>query len=619
MSYYRKNRRTYPRENKYDKSYNSVEKIQEQLSFKPNDKFLLNNENFIPPKIENFNKNALPYYPLPSNEGYESFLKVMKKEQYLKTQYSLPFMFSLRDKYKERPINMKEIKIPQKNEIRSRAKIVTEEAYRVTRNYLDENSDKRNFSIAYITKNELSDDEIKIKTKMLREMLNKICYDNYDIYLNQILKFEYDEKLLDIFKNLIFTKILTEKKYFLLYVNICIQMCKLYNKKTYSNEPKMNLKSLLLISIQKEFLSFNETNIQNPFILSQEEKNKFIINIKQQNIKLISELYLCSFIPKKIIYDCINELINNTNFLQINLLCLLISNIYKKLLNDGKELLEIAFSSLEKTYNNNQIKLNIKIKFLINDILDLKNKIYTNDYLKKEENELSYSNTNYSSLSEFPLALRKNSEVRSRRKSSINPKDVEYIHRSRFNSKADELKSQKDENNNLMDELVNYLDADIEFYQCFRLTEEEFDIIKNGSNKFIKIFNNYNNLNINNNIINYDNVKNIFDEMMEEVQCEKFIAIGHLLEIMFSLNNDNAVNIMNCIIYFFNNQFIDEEDIKHGIVLGLVNFKNNIIDYPNTKEYFQKFINLIKDNNVLDEKILKVYQRCCDNMEKFNE
>ena len=619
MSYYRKNRRTYPRENKYDKSYNSVEKIQEQLSFKPNDKFLLNNENFIPPKIENFNKNALPYYPLPSNEGYESFLKVMKKEQYLKTQYSLPFMFSLRDKYKERPINMKEIKIPQKNEIRSRAKIVTEEAYRVTRNYLDENSDKRNFSIAYITKNELSDDEIKIKTKMLREMLNKICYDNYDIYLNQILKFEYDEKLLDIFKNLIFTKILTEKKYFLLYVNICIQMCKLYNKKTYSNEPKMNLKSLLLISIQKEFLSFNETNIQNPFILSQEEKNKFIINIKQQNIKLISELYLCSFIPKKIIYDCINELINNTNFLQINLLCLLISNIYKKLLNDGKELLEIAFSSLEKTYNNNQIKLNIKIKFLINDILDLKNKIYTNDYLKKEENELSYSNTNYSSLSEFPLALRKNSEVRSRRKSSINPKDVEYIHRSRFNSKADELKSQKDENNNLTDELVNYLDADIEFYQCFRLTEEEFDIIKNGSNKFIKIFNNYNNLNINNNIINYDNVKNIFDEMMEEVQCEKFIAIGHLLEIMFSLNNDNAVNIMNCIIYFFNNQFIDEEDIKHGIVLGLVNFKNNIIDYPNTKEYFQKFINLIKDNNVLDEKILKVYQRCCDNMEKFNE
>ena len=58
----------------------------------------------------------MPYYPLPSNEGYEIFLKVMKKEQYSKTQYSLPFMLSLRDKFTDKPTNMREIKIPQKNE-----------------------------------------------------------------------------------------------------------------------------------------------------------------------------------------------------------------------------------------------------------------------------------------------------------------------------------------------------------------------------------------------------------------------------------------------------------------------------------------------------------------------
>ena len=76
---------------------------------------------------------------------------------------------------------------------------------------------------------------------------------------------------------------------------------------------------------------------------------------------------------------------------------------------------------------------------------------------------------------------------------------------------------------------------------------------------------------------------------------------------------------MSTIIFLFNNKLIDDEDIKHGIVLGLVNFKNNIIDYPNTKEYFQKFINLIKENNIIDEKILKVYQRTCDNLEKCYE
>ena len=118
----------------------------------------------------------------------------MKKEQYSKTQYSLPFMLSLRDKYTDKPNNMREIKIPQKNEIRSRAKIVTEEAYRVTRNYLDENTDKRNFSIAYISKNELSAEEIDSKTKTIREILiknvnkinicNSIKYSNLNMMKN---------------------------------------------------------------------------------------------------------------------------------------------------------------------------------------------------------------------------------------------------------------------------------------------------------------------------------------------------------------------------------------------------------------------------------------------------
>ena len=104
--------------------------------------------------------------------------------------------------------------------------------------------------------------------------------------------------------------------------------------------------------------------------------------------------------------------------------------------------------------------------------------------------------------------------------------------------------------------------------------------------------------------------------MMEELQCENFIAMGHLIEIMFSQNETNAKKIINIILYLFKNNIISDEDIKHGIVLGLVKFKKNIIDYPNTKKYFQNFIDNIKINKVLDEKILMVYQRCCDSIEK---
>jgi hypothetical protein len=510
---------------------------------------------------------------------------------------------------------MKEIKIPQKNEIRSRAKVVTEEAYRVTRNYLDEYSDKRNFSIAYVRKNELSDNELKNKIMILREMLNKICYDNYDDLLNEILKFDYDEKLLESFKNLIITKILTEKEFFILYVNICAQMCKLYNKKTYSNDQKMNFKNLLLVSIQKEFLNPNETSISYPFSYNQDNvsKKKFIKNIKYANIRLISEFYLIGLIPKKIIKDCIDELIQNKNDFSISLLCQLIITTAKKLYTDAKDLLDNAHSFLEQiniNEDNINIDISLKTKFEILEVLELKEKIMNNDCLNGSYSNLSASPMNYNSLINPLNAFRKNSEARTRRKSSINPKDVEYIKRSRFNSKADELKIHKD-NPNLVDEVVQYLNMDIEFYQCFQLNEEECYIVKEYCDKFLQYDIDDNNINNKNNLLE----KN-FEEMMEELQCEKFIAMGHLIEIMFSQNEMNAKKIINIILYLFKKALINDDDIKHGIVLGLVKFKKNIIDYPNTKKYFQNFIDNIKTNKVLDEKILIVYQRCCDSMGK---
>jgi hypothetical protein len=93
--------------------------------------------------------------------------------------------------------------------------------------------------------------------------------------------------------------------------------------------------------------------------------------------------------------------------------------------------------------------------------------------LDKEDREdklgYDFSNSNISKN-------RKTSEFNSR-KSSINPSNVEYIKRSRFNSRADELTHSKEENNNLMEELIGNLGSDIEFYQCFKLTEEEFVMI----------------------------------------------------------------------------------------------------------------------------------------------
>jgi hypothetical protein len=52
--------------------------------------------------------------------------------------------------------------------------------------------------------------------------------------------------------------------------------------------------------------------------------------------------------------------------------------------------------------------------------------------------------------------------------------------------------------------------------------------------------------------------------MIEDIQCEKFIAIGHIIENMFSLNVKKANTTMNLIIYLHDKNIIDAEDVKHG-------------------------------------------------------
>ena len=63
---------------------------------------------------------------------------------------------------------------------------------------------------------------------------------------------------------------------------------------------------------------------------------------------------------------------------------------------------------------------------------------------------------------------------------------------------------------------------------------------------------------------NNEELQATFSKMMDDVQCEKFIAIGHLLENMFSLNVKNSNLTMQALVYLYNYKLIDQEDLKHG-------------------------------------------------------
>jgi hypothetical protein len=125
-------------------------------------------------------------------------------------------------------------------------------------------------------------------------------------------------------------------------------MFKLYNKKTYPNNSKMNFKSLLLKKCQEEFYTPDKTSISFPFHMDEEEKIARMREIKLGNIRLIGDFYLHNAIPIKIISECIDFLLKKVDDLNIRTLCELIKKICKKLYFEDLTLLETSVESLQK-------------------------------------------------------------------------------------------------------------------------------------------------------------------------------------------------------------------------------------------------------------------------------
>jgi hypothetical protein len=291
--------------------------------------------------------------------------------------------------------------------------------------------------------------------------------------------------------------------------------------------------------------------------MDEEEKKARLREIKLGNIHLIGDFYLTNAIPIKIISECVDFLLKNVDTLNICTLCELVKKICKKIYFEDLGLLEKITGVLKDIYYNKDnlySKIDTKTKFKILDIMDLKSAgfgIKEEDQLMKKDKFITEIRSRKGSEF-FPAGINTRS-----RKSSINPTNVEYIRRSRLNSIADELKIvRENETPGLMDELVSNLGSDIEFYQCFRLTEEEFALIQKANNG------------LNNEIeepeISDEEVNKIFEKLSEDLQCEKFILVGHILENMFSQNVKNSNVTSSMLIYLFTKNLISCEDIKHG-------------------------------------------------------
>ena len=131
-------------------------------------------------------------------------------------------MLSLKNQYKDRPVNMALLDFPHKR--------------------------RRN----QFRQQQMSEiDKFNLTVKELRIMLNKLSKDNFETISRCILHdYSFSPSLLNELLKIIFMKATTESTYLEIYVKLCIMLFKKYNDK---ENKEMNFKKLLLTKCQKQF------------------------------------------------------------------------------------------------------------------------------------------------------------------------------------------------------------------------------------------------------------------------------------------------------------------------------------------------------------------------------
>lgn len=144
--------------------------------------------------------------------------------------FTIDFMLTLRNSYKERPANMALLDFPHKRK-------------RNLRQHQMNETDRFNQTV-----------------KELRIMLNKLSQDNFDTITKQILNdYNFSPTLLNELMKILFMKATTEGTYLEIYVKLCIQLFKRYNDK---ENQELNFRKLLLTKCQKQFLQMHNKEEQ---------------------------------------------------------------------------------------------------------------------------------------------------------------------------------------------------------------------------------------------------------------------------------------------------------------------------------------------------------------------
>jgi len=241
----------------------------------------------------------------------------------------------------------------------------------------------------------------------LRILLNKLAGENFARVSDSILNnFAYTDEILKELAKILFNKCVKEPKYIHLYIELVDQ---LFRKFSISKYKEPQVKENIGMNFRRTFLDLCQEAFENreneaflkelPNDLSEEEKS---FKKKQRvfgNIKLIGELFAHGAINDNIVVACIDKLKKEGNENAIENICHLVGTIGKKLyeyfayearLTTLTKKPKLRIKVINKEIFDDYIdylislkqtdKISSRVKFLIQDIIDFRNKDWSNAF-----------------------------------------------------------------------------------------------------------------------------------------------------------------------------------------------------------------------------------------------
>jgi len=406
----------------------------------------------------------------------------------------------------------------------------------------------------------------------IRILLNKISKSNFarinDTLLNM---FTYTQEILQEFSKLLFNKCIKEPNYIELYMELAHQMIKKF--KSQSKEPANPL------NFKKYFIDLCQRNLENPendllFNSAGLADDEGIILSKKArafaNIKLICELFNRGIMPDKFVIKNIKKL--ESKFCENNVenLILLIQGIGKKIyeyygLEAKKPKLRVKEMSKEIFDDyidklvafKNTDKISSRVKFLVSDLVKLRDTVWSLAFNKKplSENKQEITAKIYEENKEVTAAKQK-IEEQEKRKKSLNE--------------------------------TNALGKNLDFYHKSRIPEKIRLRIQNIINEFLCSSKS-------------DQILEIKETINTEITgLARGIIIGHMLIYGFTKKMTEFNEIKRMINKIASEKFIDNNDILESVNVILANYYDSLIDSPATSQLFKEILdewvilNLIK-------------------------